>query len=540
MQFKRPFSWFALPLLIVLTPSFAWAGREKLDAALLALASSRSARCEIIVQLALPPGQNRPSADWLPGDTALLKNVTARVGALGGSVSRSFHLIRGLAAEVPATALDPLANDNQVARISMDWPVQGHLDMVDGAVRGSQARANFGVDGSGVGVAIIDSGIYPHRDFSRADGTGSRIVAWQDLVNGRTTPYDDGGHGTHVAGIIGGNGRSSSGAGATRTFRGIAPNCNLIGVKALDAGNTAPTSRIIGALEWCVDNRLAYNIRVINLSVGHPVSESSATDPLDRAVEVAVQAGSVVVCPAGNWGGYGYGTIAVPGNSPAAITVGSLKHRGYKSRSAHLLCDFSSRGPTLNDHWLKPEIVSLGNRVVSLRAPGSTLDQAADGNRVATTAGGVGNDSSLYFTLSGTSMAAATVAGAAALILQKQPGCNPYTVKLRLLKTAEKVAVGDIYARGCGYLDINAALASTDVTSSSLYIQCSLSAGGTVTLVCSGYPTLSSAESLLLLLGGNFAWGETNPNSQMFVWTSGGVAGQSYVSGTAVLAAGEN
>ena len=120
-----------------------------------------------------------------------------------------------------------------------------------------------------------------------------------------------------------------------------------------------------------------------------------------------------------------------------------MKHRGSSSRSAHLLCDFSSRGPSLIDHWLKPEIVSLGNRIVSLRAPGSTLDQAYPGNRVSSTTNNVGGDPSPYFALSGTSMAAATVAGAAALILQKQPACNPDTVKLRLLKSAEKIAGGD-------------------------------------------------------------------------------------------------
>src|SRR5262249_45574899 len=117
MMVTKQLRWSALLLSVLLTPSGAWAGREKLDAALLALADSRSARSNIIIQLAPPPGQASSSSNWLPGDTGLLNNVTARITAMGGTVSRSFHLIRGLAAVVPATGLDTLANDNRIARI---------------------------------------------------------------------------------------------------------------------------------------------------------------------------------------------------------------------------------------------------------------------------------------------------------------------------------------------------------------------------------------------------------------------------------------
>src|SRR5207247_7700493 len=129
---------------------------------------------------------------------------------------------------------------------------------------------------------------------------------------------------------------------------------------------------------------------LINLAAGHAVGESSATDPLDRAIEQAIQYGVAVVCSAGNRGYGGYGTISVPGNCPAAITVGAMKDNGSRSRSQHQLAAFSSRGPTLVDHWLKPDLVSLGNRVPSLRAPGSALDNAYAGNRVSPSAYGGG------------------------------------------------------------------------------------------------------------------------------------------------------
>src|SRR5262249_16957812 len=161
----------------------------------------------------------------------------------------------------------------RITRLSLDWLCTGQMDLTRDILGATQAQATYGLDGTGVGVAVIDSGVFLHPDLSRADGRGSRIVGWCDLVNGRPMPYD--GHGPHVAGLIAGSGKSSIGPNTARPIRGIAPNCNLVCVKALDADNTAPTSRIISAVQWCIDNRTTFNIRVLNLSFTHPIGESS-------------------------------------------------------------------------------------------------------------------------------------------------------------------------------------------------------------------------------------------------------------------------
>jgi serine protease AprX len=526
-------TWVSTAVLAVsLVPGLAWAGREKLDKPLRALAASKSGQAKIIVQLKLPPGYSRRPYGWLPGDAATLAGLKASVTAQKGSIGRDLYAIRAFSAEVPAAALDGLSNNPQIDRISQNWSLRANMDMVDVALEASVARTNYGLDGTGVGVAVIDSGIASHADLTRADGTGTRVVAWRDLVNNQATPYDDNGHGTHVAGIIGSNGRSSSTAGCTRTFRGIAPNCNLIGVKALDVSNAGPTDRIIAALQWCVDNRTAYNIRIINLSMGHAIGESSATDPLCLAAEQANDAGILVVCSAGNRGLNGYASVGVPGNDPKVITVGAIKHGGYSSRSYHRLCDFSSRGPTLIDQYLKPDVVSVGNRVTSLRSAGSTLDNAYPLNRVPpTTYGAPSGNPTVYFSLSGTSMAAPTVAGCAALMIQRQPSLGPATVKARIMKSSEKVTFVDIYGRGCGYLDIDSALACMDLATSALSPVCTLNANGTVTVNGESFPSNSSVWSLLICLGVNFAWGENNCAGESFVWTSDGLTGENYAAG---------
>lgn len=538
----KRFTWISAALVALsLAPGLAAADRNKLDKPIRSLAASKSGKAKIIVQLKLPAGTTRRPNGWLPGDSNTLAALKSSISGLKGSNGRDLPIIRAFAAELPSAALDALSDNPQVARISQNWAVQGHMDMVNVALDAGVARANYGVDGTGVGVAVIDSGIVSHPDLTRADGTGTRIVGWRDLVNNQSSPYDDNGHGTHVAGIIGGNGRTATTTGGNRTFKGIAPNCNLIGVKALDAANSGPTDRIIAALQWCVDNRTTYNIRIINLSMGHGIGESAATDPLCLAVEQAHDAGIVVCCSAGNRGFNGYASVGVPGNDPKVITVGAIKHGGYASRSYHRLCDFSSRGPTLIDRYLKPDVVSVGNRVTSLRATGSTLDNLYPLNRVPPSAYGSSGTTTVYFTLSGTSMATPTVAGCAALMIQRQPSLDPSTVKARMMKSAEKVTYVDIYGRGCGYLDVDTALACTDVATSALSPVCTLNTDGTVSINGVSFPLSSSIWSLLLCLGVNFAWGENNCSGESFVWTSDGLLAENYAAGESLISGlGEN
>ena len=159
----------------------------------------------------------------------------------------------------------------------------------------------FGWTGTGVGVAVIDSGIASRHDLTTSNGVTSRVVYRQSFVSSQTAA-DDYGHGTHVAGIIGSNGLDSTGTGFTKTFKGVAPNVNLIDLKVLDANGNGDESDVIDAIQTAISLKNTYNIRVINLSLGRPVFESYTLDPLCQAVEAAWKAGIVVVAAAGNYG----------------------------------------------------------------------------------------------------------------------------------------------------------------------------------------------------------------------------------------------
>ena len=347
----------------------------------------------VIVQYRVPPSQKR----------------FAKVAAKGGMLQQNLPLINGAAFTVKGSSLAALAKDSNVAYISLDrtvWATATVTDSYDQAVLAPYAWSkNF--TGSGIGVAVIDSGITAGRDFTLANGTGSRIVYNQNFASGPNTAADLYGHGTHVAGILAGNGMNSRGANFRKTFMGIADNASLINLRVLDQNGAGRDSAVIAAIEKAISLKSKYNIRVINLSLGRGVYESYKLDPLCQAVEAAWKAGIVVVVAAGNEGRNdsahtdGYGTIAAPGNDPYAITVGAMKPMGTSTRADDLIASYSSKGPTLLDHIVKPDIVAPGNLMISVLASSSaTLVKASPKNVVALssyTANGKGTAS--YFTL---------------------------------------------------------------------------------------------------------------------------------------------
>ena len=199
-------------------------------------------------------------------------------------------------------------------------------------------------------MAVLDSGIDTTLADLKTPATGaSRVVYSESFVGG--TAADAYGHGTHVAGIVGGNGAASAGIGFTRTFQGIAPQVNLINLRVLDANGVGTDSAVIAAIERAIELKSAYNIRVMNLSLGRPVFESFASDPLCIAVEAAWKAGIVVVVSAGNngrdnsRGNQGYGTITSPGNDPYVITVGAMKAEGTPQRADDQIAQLQLEGP---------------------------------------------------------------------------------------------------------------------------------------------------------------------------------------------------
>src|SRR5262249_54051237 len=210
---------------------------------------------------------------------------------------------------------------------------------------------------------IVDSGIANHLALS------NRVVASVSFVTGDTSTNDDYGHGTHVAGIIAGLNLKT-----TSLFTGgIAPGANLINVRVLGDDGRGYTGDGIDGINWVIANKAKYNIRVMNLSLGHPVTEPCATDPLCQAVGRAYAAGIVVVAAAGNYGTAPdgrmiLGGIVSPGNSPFAITVGALNTMATATRSDDVMTSYSSRGPTEYDFTVKPDVAAPGNRSVSLEA----------------------------------------------------------------------------------------------------------------------------------------------------------------------------
>src|SRR5688500_14368741 len=267
--------------------------------------------------------------------------------------------------------------------------------------------------GLGVAVALIDSGIYPSAAFDK------RIKAFYDFTGGgirSTHPFDDYGHGTHVAGLIGGQQDLTDLA-----FEGVAPSVQFVGLKVLDKTGAGRTSDVIRAIEFAIANRAKYGIDIINLSLGHPIFEPADTDPLVRAVEKATAAGIIVVASAGNYGvdedgEIGYGGITSPGNAPSALTVGAADHNGSITRDDDKIAAYSSNGPTWYDGLVKPDFIAPGHFLMSEAAPRSSLYKAYPSLRKK------GQSGKEFMRLSGTSMAAAVVTGVVALMEQSTHG----------------------------------------------------------------------------------------------------------------------
>ena len=384
-------------------PSAPGDGVGKLDAHLRQLLRSRGDRTAERVIVRVDPGATRAAESFMRrrGDRLL-----------------RFH--PGISAfTVEARYLQALAELGIIRSISVDAPITAHQNPATPTTM-DVVRRTIGVGsawtGAGYGVAGVDSGIEPSADF------GGRITSFYDFTRGgvAVAPFDDYGHGTHVAGLIGGSGTLSGGA-----FRGMAPGVRLVGLKVLDSSGSGRTSDVIAALEFATANRAALGVDVINLSLGHPPYESAATDPLVQAVESAARAGIVVVVSAGNYGRnpetglVGYAGTTSPGNAPSALTVGSFATADTVSRQDDRINGFSSRGPAYHDGFAKPDIVAPGYRLIANGAKQGSLYRD---NPSLVIAGTSGPD---YLTLSGTSMSAAVASGVVVQVLEANRSRNP-------------------------------------------------------------------------------------------------------------------
>jgi serine protease AprX len=481
---------------------------------------------------------------------------------LGGTNGKALGKIKGMKYTITAGNPKKLpAADANVKYISPDRALRNSMDTAAVAVQADLGRA-LGFDGTGIGVAVIDSGVTNVTDLRVPGTTNTRVVYNQNFDPSTTATTDLYGHGTHVAGIIAGNATSSECGTCDVHIRGVAPNANIINLKVLDANGQATDSTVIAAIQRAIELKSQYNIRVINLSLGRGVFESYAVDPLCQAAEQAWQAGIVVVVAAGNYGrdnsssNNGYGTITAPGNDPYVITVGAMKTMGTQSRADDLIATYSSKGPSMLDHVVKPDLVAPGNLVASdLAATYATLFRSYPANQLPIDyymdTNNTVKDSSVYYRLSGTSMAAPMVSGTVALMLQKDPALTPDQVKARLMKTAYKnfpqsstytdpttgvvyTQQYDIFTVGAGYLDAYAALNNNDLAPNTVGAALSPSAAydaatGQVYLVNGNSVTWGSS----VIWGSSVLWGSSVVWGSSVIWGSNSL-GQSVLWGSSV------
>ena len=403
--------WGAALALWVMIPaasaSAAGSGGQKTDRLLQENTSSGSPRTVII--------RTRPGAK----DRVKKRLPNRRSGP------QEHQIIGGLSADMDSKEIAALSSDPDVLSVSADAEVNASAVTTSPATAAASVNLNqtgttsvlkrwLGVQdwfsGSSLTVAVIDSGIQNGPDF---DG---RIVGAYDFTTNQgavaSAPIDEYGHGTHVAGLIGSSGASSGGK-----YAGVAPGVKLLSLRVLDKKGEGKTSNVIRALEFAIVNKERFGIKVVNLSLGHPIFESAASDPLVQAVEEAVRAGLIVVTAAGNYGTNpstglaGYAGIASPGNAPSAITVGASNAANTVGRGDDRVAPYSSRGPSWYDGIAKPDVVAPGANLMSNLVDGSTIAKDYPGLIVT-------DRMTRFLMLNGSSMATGVVSGLVAAMLE--------------------------------------------------------------------------------------------------------------------------
>jgi subtilisin family serine protease len=454
-----------------------------------------------------------------------LVSLRSDVIARGGSVYMRYVSVTALSAMLPANQVAAIAARSDVQGVSpnrMTARTASTLEYSVGAltpaVRTYNSRTAYtGLDGSGVGIAVLDSGLMPtHMHFLNAAGlsryirgvdlqrfgdatlTGTRdwakgVDASAGMYPGSTTMAnyeskiaiditkvntDQYGHGTHVAAVAAGNSSAN-----TVDSNGIAPNANLYDVRVLDAKGVGQLSDVLAGIDWVIYHAKEYNIRVMNLSLAADSTETWQTDPLARAARSAVAAGVTVVVAAGNFGQAStgterFGTVSSPGHDPSVITVGSANTKGTAARSDDTVNFFSSRGPTRGsyvdvngvtqkDNLLKPDLVAPGNKIIAAMGTANNTSYATAVSKSYLPATYTvlkqftGYDNALYKTqmmLSGTSVAAPSVTGAIALMLQANPGLTPPLIKAILQYSAQPIAGTNLLQQGAGMLNVDGAV----------------------------------------------------------------------------------
>ena len=349
-----------------------------------------------------------------------------------GKVKYRLPMINSYVLELPERYVKRLSGIKGVETVEHDALITAQMDVARETVNTTWADIR-GVSGKGIGIAVVDTGVYPHKDLTKET---NRIIGFKDFVNDKEFPYDDNGHGTHVAGIICGDGNESNGK-----YKGIAIESNIIGVKVLNKKGSGNISDVLAGIQWILDNRKRYNIRIINLSVGMKDIEGEKS-ALVRGVNAAWDSGLIVVTAAGN-NGPEEGTITTPGISRKVITVGSSDDAETVKIMEDMISDYSGRGPT-KECVKKPDIVAPGSNIIACNTDKEYIPKDKFFPK-----GDVG-----YTKKSGTSMATPIVSGCIALLLSKYPELTGKDVKLKLRDASVDLGFSQAH-QGWGLIDIS-------------------------------------------------------------------------------------
>lgn len=352
-----------------------------------------------------------------------------------GKLKYEYKHLNAIAAQLSLDGVDKLSELPEIAGISYDRKANICMDKAGGYV-GINNSNPYNLTGRNVNIAIIDTGYYPHADLVRP----FRIVTlFKDFVNSWVEAYDDHGHGTHLCGIIAGSGSMSG-----EKYKGIAPNSRLIMLKAFNSVGEGAFSDILASIDWVIENKEKYKIKLLCLPFGADVIAKNSMDPLNKACEIAWNAGLIIIAASGNKGP-DLGSITTPGNSPSIITVGSCDCREPSIKSWRVP-DFSGRGGK-SESMVKPDFIAPGTGIISLSS-----DKAyCPGNNKRI------HSESLqppYCAMTGTSVSTAVAAGCIALLLEKMPGISGKDLK-GVLKLSCQTLNEPKPLQGYGVISIN-------------------------------------------------------------------------------------
>ena len=378
-----------------------------------------------------PARKIRVIARFLPG-----ADIDGLIATAGGTIVHRLPIIDGVSAKLSAAGAMRLATEPGVRYISLDAAAkmsdEGSITYADTTWAGDTNAGR--PTGKGVTVAVIDTGIAGDiAEFQSDDGT-SRVIASAVLNSNATTATARVGPGTHVAGLIAGNGARRN-DGLKGKYLGAAPDAQLVSIKVSDDQGNLTVGDVINGVQFAVTYKDAFNIRVVNMSLNSTVAESAATDPLDAAAEVAWMNGMVVVAAAGNRGNASDATSYAPANDPFVITVGAVDDEDTRNLSDDWMPSWSSVGRT-QDGIKKPDVLAPGAHLISTLAPGSSYASECPSCVV---------DGS-YLRLGGSSMAAALASGTIAQILQAKPSWTPNQVKAAVINNGRTISnnIGEI------------------------------------------------------------------------------------------------